>query len=379
MQASRFSTDFLRVFATLAVISIHAVHRPMIALHELIGPPSGEASQSATAFDWVGAVFGTLWNEAARFSVPVFLLLSGYGLARKYARAGVTFSLREFFMNRLHRILLPFLVWSFVFLILRGRLSWPLDSGDLAVVIRALLVGNGDYHLYFFAIIVQCYIFFPLALYCSATRAAIPAAVLLLCVQLLLLAPGFHLWKFAGVPLPGWPNSLIVFWAFYFYAGILSGRALDSSGPSIARSGNARVFVGACVFAFAWMIVEHVVRAKLNPVVDYYAHFNRYSVIAYSMAVWFLFFAAQPWFESWRARPKFSEWIVWLAGLSFPVYIFHPWILRALDLWMPPSAFSYVWTAPLLMVLAFAWAAVLDRVIPGRWLRLAFGLPERGE
>src|SRR5690606_30942488 len=109
--------------------------------------------------------WAVLLTQLVRFCVPVFLILSGYGLTRKYDPNGTFQSLdvKAFFQGRLGRIALPFVVLSLLFLFFRGLL--PGSAGWLAgawVYVEALAAGSADYHLYFLSIILQCYALYPI-------------------------------------------------------------------------------------------------------------------------------------------------------------------------------------------------------------------------
>ncbi len=307
---SRPAADLLRVLAIVAVMIIHATgagERGFLARHEF-------------AYNDFLAV---LLNQLARFSVPIFVMLSGYGLARKYASVdGMPFS---FFRERAWKIALPYLFWSLAIFIALGR-----GPGE---ILAGLLRGTADYHFYFFVIILQCYVLFPLLFAAAQTGLRRPLGVVLLLAHLLLTQPAQYLFFQLGLPTPHWHNSLFVFWIFYFYAGMLWARR-ETTSSSVRKPGPVlRALIGAAALvAFAAMTCEYVYRSYVNPVPDYYNHFNRHTVLVYALCVWALFYVFDGRIRAWLERyPRLARAITLGAGLSFFVYIFHTWILRGLE------------------------------------------------
>ncbi len=97
-------------------------------------------------------------NQAARFSVPLFLALSGFGLARKYW--GKSLSTKKFIRRRLKKLLPLYLLWSIILLIM-FQVSNTWFQGEISFL-QGVLLGSIDYHLYFVPLIFQLYMLFVL-------------------------------------------------------------------------------------------------------------------------------------------------------------------------------------------------------------------------
>jgi len=114
-----------------------------------------------------------LLSRELRFAVPMFVLLTG---ALLWPRpTGGAPSWREFFSRRLTVVLVPYLVWSAIFIAVGARLSIK-PLGPLAALARDLALGTTWYHLYFVPIIVGIYLCTPAAY--ALFKRSVPALLL---------------------------------------------------------------------------------------------------------------------------------------------------------------------------------------------------------
>jgi len=99
-------------------------------------------------------------DKICRFSVPLFVALSGYGLSQRYFKKPLR--LGEFLAHRLWKLIPKYLFWC-TMMILAVQLipSWRSErpSPPLSLL---LLLGYADYHLYFVPMILQLYLLFPI-------------------------------------------------------------------------------------------------------------------------------------------------------------------------------------------------------------------------
>ncbi len=135
-----FSIDALRVIAILAVILIHVTTKSM----------------ASTGLDITIQPFSLFLNQAARFAVPLFFLISGFVLELNN-KSGLSFI--EFFKKRASRILIPFIFWSVVYVLYS-------NSFDISLLLskkflETLIFGTASYHLYFIPTLILFYIAFP--------------------------------------------------------------------------------------------------------------------------------------------------------------------------------------------------------------------------
>lgn len=97
-----------------------------------------------------------LWN-LVRWAVPLFVFISGFVL---YASYGKDFSASVFYRRRLARIIPPYIAFSLFYLGYYAiRDGWP--GG--ARIAGALFLGQAAAHMWFFRLIIELYLLFPLA------------------------------------------------------------------------------------------------------------------------------------------------------------------------------------------------------------------------
>lgn len=133
----------LRATATIAVILIH-VSAPFV--NETLG--------TSTAFNSI------FWDAAARFCVPVFVMLTGALLLDR------VMPLEVFFAKRFSRVFVPFVAWTIVYLIYHfiteyqaGGISSPILAAQF---FAQKLLRGADYHLWYVYMLVGLYLLLPL-------------------------------------------------------------------------------------------------------------------------------------------------------------------------------------------------------------------------
>ena len=361
----RLTGDTLRVLATLAVVLIHGTsfsQEPFRLQHDFLSA------------DFAAVLIG----QSLRFSVPIFLILSGYGLTLRYGSGSGGVNLREFFDSRASKILVPFLVWSLAMLFFSGRIVQAFQGrsawdGVLAVGLlcaRALFLGNADYHLYFFSIILQCYILFPILTRLPGG----PLLFLFAMIQLVYASPVQGLLYRHGFVLPAVPSPVCVYWLAYFQLGIVSAKHAERLTALAGRFRSA-IVVG-CIASLVWLLAGYIEQSYRGHPPGTYDHFNRVSVIAFSVLFWATALGFDDWISETVTRHGFlNRAIPALAGISFTVYLIHPNLLRLLRL-VPLPIFVLNLT---LLVLAVSVGLALFALVKSSPLRIVLGLPAPAE
>ena len=138
--------DFLRAFAILAVLAIHV-------------------SAGFTSIPQINAlmVVNVGIDIFTHFAVPLFIFISGFLLYLKYNK---NYSLKEFYLKRFWRIVPPYLVFTTFYLAFNAAIA-TLKAGVITLpsflqIIYAYFAAGGYYHLWFFLIIIELYLFYPL-------------------------------------------------------------------------------------------------------------------------------------------------------------------------------------------------------------------------
>ena len=320
---SRLTADLLRCLALIAVIAIHA----------------DDAWRAVTALPTQAREWSiTLVDQLARFCVPLFVLLSGHGLGKRYATgcgAG------EFLARRATRIGAPYLTWSALNLAvavavgiavwhkpaelaLRDALHPVGDEAAWRAGLRWLLSGGADYHLYFLPIIAQCYLLFPLL---RRWRCTAGAVALVIAVQFGVLA-----WLEAArltpaVPAPGLWSVFPLYWLGYFQAGIWLAAHDERAALALRRAPGWLVALVTITGPLA--VVGDLVWASARGVLPEYAGAFDRPAVAWYLAT--TVFAALRWghhLDAWP--PRATALIGAVAAGSFAAYLSHTWVLRGL-------------------------------------------------
>jgi len=137
--------DNLRVIATIGVIGIH------------VSSDYQPSSGTIPAYDfWIGNIF----DSASRFSVPIFVMLSGALLLAKEYSIGV------FLKKRLFRLVLPFVFWSLIYIVhsLWGKVQDGATLGlyDTAKDVFIQLRDGSSLHFWYIYMIIGLYLFIPI-------------------------------------------------------------------------------------------------------------------------------------------------------------------------------------------------------------------------
>ena len=107
-----------------------------------------------------GQLFFIAIDQLARFCVPAFLIISGYGLATKYEGQKIDYI--SFVKKRIGKLLPLYLLWSCSsILIIRSVPAWSFGNQPMSFWVQ-MFAGQADYQLYFLPVLFQLYALFPL-------------------------------------------------------------------------------------------------------------------------------------------------------------------------------------------------------------------------
>jgi len=234
--------EYLRAFAALAVIAVHV-------------------SMNYTRIPDVNllALFDVFVYVAAHFAVPVFIFISGWVLAARYVD---DYPVADFYRRRARTILLPYLFFTALYLLVavEGTIGFAgVPTPD--AVAKALLLGTAAYNLWFFVLIIQFYLLYPLIVrgydWFNRGGAALYLLLSLLFFQVLWNVGAHLLGAFAGTE---WYTVLIRLFPshlFYFVIGIHVARYTDRFRSVVRSLSPASVLAaaggGALLLGGIWM------------------------------------------------------------------------------------------------------------------------------
>ncbi len=365
---SRETANLLRLISITAVLIIHLTSPWELAFLK---------DHNYFSEDFLAS----LMNQWARFAVPVFVIISGYGLSKRYAKDG-SFELGSFFKRRFVKIGLPFVVITIIILLLNKKLTY---NGESDFGSNLVNIGNtlftyffkrgADYHFYFFTIILECYLFFPLLRRVNSGW----FLLVLLLNQLYFTSPSHLFIRDWGLYRPSFPSSFIAYWVFYFYLGIFWAKHEKKIKEKLARIPQTITWllllatIALVMSEYVWWSYRLSGNANAKP--DWYNHFHRWVVIVYAIVVVGFYIRFDKYIQG-LLKDKYTGQVVAVAtGLSFTVYIFHTWVLRGLR----HTFFSYevIILTVALVSASFFMAHLLNLAVPFGWLRILLGLPEQ--
>ena len=141
--------DYLRVFALITIVVIHS-------MGYFFSIPGGNPISHA---------FQGLAINMLRYGRFVFMFVTG--LVFFYSYKDRELKVERFFKRRLKNLVIPYAIWTAVYLLLgslSNMFSWSNPIGFVTLWLRSLLNGNAFYHLYYIVVTFQFYIFLPLLL-----------------------------------------------------------------------------------------------------------------------------------------------------------------------------------------------------------------------
>jgi peptidoglycan/LPS O-acetylase OafA/YrhL len=167
--------DVLRGLAIICVIAIHS---------------SGMGFQFPD--DSFNFNFTILSRQFFNVSVPLFLAISGYFLAKK--NISNRYEYIDFLKKQIPRVYIPLFVWSLVWVVLGMLiLNKPLFKEMIKLVI---FQSSGPY--YFIALLIQYYILFPIL----KPLANLRGLIISLCISLATVGIIFYIRNYMGINLP---------------------------------------------------------------------------------------------------------------------------------------------------------------------------------
>lgn len=211
--------DLLRGLAIIAVVVIHVTAPLAMDEHTL----------------------AILSNQIARFGVPVFVFLSGWGLtvSKSYEQAA---SYVDFLKIRLVNLLPAYFGWNIIYLLYAYFVSG--DPITLGESLSGLVRGTNASHLYFVPLIVLFYLIYPVLRQVGRRSSGLLLSLLITLYSLVAT------W---GISIEGFTRNHNLFnWIFYFILGIWTAE----QGPSFKNKLNTYWVVFLLIFSSFIVIME---------------------------------------------------------------------------------------------------------------------------
>lgn len=346
--------EYIRAFAMLGVLGIHtgaySLSNPQVNIH----------------------LFALL-EIVSRFSVPIFFFVSAFGLFYNKSLEK-PFHYGEFLQKRGRSVLLPYVVWSVLYM-----LHYTYTSGDTSIwsasyLIEAFLFGLTQYHLYWLVMLMWFYALMPLWRVVLRIIVSKPITYL---VILLLLQIGFNYYSsyllkadfanpYVNILVRHRLNYVVLHYLFIFLLGGVC--ALRYQECKQVLTVYSKYVYGLLVVSLVSILGWYYSLVKLSGYDPEQAvstvHQLSPAGVVYTLAA-ALFFVHV--FEAYRLPQWLAAFLQLLGKYSYSVYLVHPLVMYYLmdfeyqqDLMMTMSVVILFYLAALCGSLLLAW--LLDRV-----------------
>ncbi|TMU84959.1 acyltransferase [Bacillus sp. BHET2] len=303
-----FEIHFLRAFACLAVLGVHV--------------SATYYSMNDNTFNW----FSYFLNQVGRFGTPIFVVIAGFLLFYQVKRN--TYSFGKFVTSRFSKIVLPLILWSFVY----RFLLYYFDNhqiGDMKTELVKIFTGDHFYHLYFIAIIVQFYFIFPILQKFFRSKLGLiilTALSLFISYNMVGFNPGMD--GFIGDFIAS--KSFMPLWIFYFSFGGLLAFFWDDIRDFTAKFPWIMLILSLVITAGA--IIEYTFNGDLtNRRVSNLLNIPLLSIATIGM---------YPILSQWNVMKKP---LTLLGKYSMGIYLVHPLVLHLMKIYLPSSIWNMIY------------------------------------
>ena len=325
--------DAARIVAVLAVISIHVVSRLV-------------TNRGLPESWW----FANVVDSASRWSVPMFVMISGALLLH----SDLADEPARFYRRRFSRILLPLIAWTAIYL-LYGHFARN-NPETWRAALSAVVAGLPWYHLYFLYLIAGLYLAAPFLrpLVATSSRRVLGLAAV---VFMTLGVVDSLAVKWLGL---GGVNAATRFVPYIGY--FLAGAWLVGLAPNRSRIVTAVLVVAIGIAATAVgtdLLIDRFGLGKGRYLYEYLS----VTTVPVSLAVFALFRWSAP------AMERVAAWLpgralATVAAATLGIYVIHPLVMVGLAMvGLRARAFFVPLAAPATVLAAFAVSLVIVLVL----------------
>ncbi|HVB20940.1 MAG TPA: acyltransferase [Ktedonobacteraceae bacterium] len=315
---------------------------------------------------------------AVHYTREMFMFVTAFALV--YVYYGKPFSASRFFTRRALGVLLPYCVWSLVYLlfnqfVFHGQVQ-PTFGAFFSTLIYDIMTGRASYQLYYILLTVQFYILFPLFLPFVSFIKKHPWSTLAVSfvLELILLYLDYHtlqrgegahssFWQFISQ----YQDSIVFIYQFYFILGALTALYLRQIFAFLQRFGWLTIIgflggIGALWIHFFIQILYYkepmgYAVSVLQPIMVFYS----LGTIA------FFFWLAHLWAKNTTPATNPRSYKLWstLSDASFGVYLIHGLFLDWFMRWFVPGM-PQIWPVAIRVLLTWfitAGCAILASIV----------------
>lgn len=303
--------DFIRGISIIAVIMIH------------IGSGSIMVNSTSQTLKVPISTF-FVYHQLMGFAVSAFIVCSGIVLVMRYKER--EFNYLEFIGKRSIILLVPYFIWSLIYLWYNSRLF--IDNGIMAKggilkisaaeILYALASGNSNAHMYYIPLLFSLYWLFPVFRF-IVQKIKSPWWLVLV----LLLQHYFQIRLQTAVP-----KDILVFFQFRFFlflflTGCYVGQYYDEVRAFIDKYINAIIGLLGTVFLFKVCVFYYTAQVLKRTITDIP------QTVTFENKIYTLLIIAIIIYVAPYIKNKYAELtLVRLGACSFGIYLAHPIFLK---------------------------------------------------
>ena len=308
--------DFIRAVAMLMVVLLH-----VSAAYVAYSPVNSKVFY-----------LGLVLNQWSRICLPLFVFVSGFGLFYRYGEKS-QLNLKDFYLRRFYTVFMPYLVWSFIYMILRDIFNPSFNFIGLSFKEALLSYVNWTFRenihtpIWFVMMIVQIYAVFPFLINpIAGIRKPIKAIVYNLIFFLALIIYFRYFMTMSGIYIIDFLQKYyyvnLIGWYFYFILGGIVAQNWEK-----LKEIRVKQFPITLVYIITTLPV--ILEAYMGFLTYGQEHLGVYTstrptVLINSMAaIPFLFFLAQKVMKWDKAAKLFTA----VSKYSYGIFFVHPQIL----------------------------------------------------
>lgn len=331
--------DILKTLAITGVVLIHLTSNSFAIYH----------IKSAAWYAFVTA------DQAMRFSVPLFVALSGYTLALRHPYINI--KIKDFYIRRATRILPYYLLaTAIIYSYLHLVKPWSQTQNPYPLW-QIILMGKADYHLYFIPMILQLYLVFPFIIIAFKKWPQATIGTAFVSQALIFVMTDLSVKKLITLPFT-WGDQqqylIALTWIFYFVLGIslASISKFSKKNLHLTKILGVTLAVGGLTLTLSESFRLLTTSQDLIEA----TRFTRFSVMVFATGV----ILSSVLFAKYLLRiPKLAVRFLAKVGLiSFSIYLLHTIAIRMVilnvDLY-PVSSFLIFAVASLIASFILAW------------------------
>ena len=284
MTEKKFYWQEVRGICITAVVAIH-----VLAEYQL--------KCKSIGLEWV------LFRQLLNFAVPTFIFMAGY-----FTNVSkVNESIGKYYLKRVGRLLIPYLLWSTLYYLLRGH--------GKSNFLNVLITGNASWQLYYIVVLLQCVIITPLL---AKINGGVKYAIILFFLYMVVR----YYCAFSDISM-SFPLC-VEYLPFYAY-GLNLGKTkkIDSIHTKNIKSIALLLLIVSFVEAFWWYKHGNLVMAMTQGKLTSY-------VFAMGMIICFTLFDKPAESEA----NVLSKWLKKMGDYSYGIFYVHMIVIFALEkLW----------------------------------------------